>query len=47
VETLLDEVKSAGSYNVSWNATRYSSGVYFYKLETPDHFETKKMVLVK
>lgn len=47
VETLVEENLSAGSKEVSFNASRLSSGVYFYKL-TADNFQsTKKMILVK
>lgn len=38
---------SAGSYLVSWDGSKYSSGVYFCKLETGDYTEVKKMTLIK
>ena len=38
---------SAGSYNYDFDATNYSSGIYFYKLESNNFTQTKKMVLVK
>lgn len=38
---------SAGSYKYEWNATNYASGIFFYRLETKDFIETKKMILVK
>jgi len=47
VQTLVSEVKSAGSYEVSFNAASLSSGVYFYKLESGDFIDTKKMFLLK
>ena len=48
VETLLNRQNSAGSYNVSWNAGKYSSGIYFYTLEVNGAaVDTKKMMLVK
>ena len=47
VATLVDEVKAAGSHNVTWNASDVASGVYFYKLTTGDLTLTKKMVLLK
>ena len=47
VETLLNEKLNAGSYEAVWNADKYSSGVYFYKLETGDFTQTKKMILMK
>ena len=47
VATLINDELNVGSYLVSWNASDYPSGVYFYKLETKDFTETKKMVLLK
>jgi hypothetical protein len=35
------------TYSVDWDGTNYPSGVYFYKLETDNYSETKKMVLLK
>ena len=36
-----------GSYEVTWDGSRYASGVYFYKLVTDEYVETRKMVLIK
>jgi len=47
IETLVNDKHSPGIYEVNWNAAKYSSGVYFYKLETENFSETKKMILVK
>jgi len=47
IETLVSEKQSPGMYEVNWIASKYSSGVYFYKLETKDFSEMKKMILVK
>ena len=54
VATLVDEEKSAGRYEVSWDADGFSSGIYFYRLQTQTlsgqaggFVETKKMVLLK
>jgi len=47
VETIVNGEFSAGTYKSDWNASNYSSGVYFYKLETEGFTETKKMLLVK
>lgn len=38
---------SAGDNSVVWNASRFSSGVYFYRLEADSKTATKKMVLLK
>jgi len=47
VVTLVNQQLNAGIYKVDWNASKQASGIYFYKLITGDHSETKKMVLVK
>lgn len=47
VLTLVDEVKPAGNYKVSFDASKFNSGVYFYRLEAGSFTETRKMVLIK
>ncbi len=47
VATLVNEVKTAGSYEVSFNASALPSGLYIYKLETPNNTMTRKMMLLK
>jgi hypothetical protein len=47
VATLVNEEKPAGSYQVNWNASNLSSGIYFYRLHTGSFVETKKMILLK
>ncbi len=47
VTTLVNEIKPAGTYNLSWNATGLATGVYFYQLRAGDFIETKKLVLVR
>ncbi len=47
VETLVNEELQSGTYNVNFNASGRSSGIYFYMLNTPNHSETRKMVLIK
>ncbi|MBZ0199644.1 MAG: T9SS type A sorting domain-containing protein [Ignavibacteriaceae bacterium] len=47
IVTLVDEYKPAGNYEVNFNASRLSSGVYFYKLTVGKYSETKKMVILK
>ncbi len=47
VAILVNEEKSAGSYSVQWNATNFSSGVYFYRLEAGGFSETRKLSLIK
>ena len=47
IETLVNEVQSAGEYSVNFNAKNLVSGVYIYKLIAGEFVETKKMILVK
>ncbi|MCX6157695.1 MAG: T9SS type A sorting domain-containing protein, partial [Ignavibacteriae bacterium] len=47
VRTLVNEVKSAGNYSVDFNASEYSSGVYFYRLESEGFSDIKRMMLIK
>ena len=47
VSTLVNEVKDPGEYNVSWDASRSSSGVYFYRLTSGSSSVAGKMVLMK
>jgi len=45
--TLLNEEIIPGYYEVPFNGSNLSSGIYFYKLSTPNYSETKSMVLLK
>lgn len=52
MRTLVNEVRNAGTYNVSFNGIDLSSGVYFYKLDAVGRdgnrfVMTKRMVLIK
>jgi hypothetical protein len=47
VATLVNEEKSAGKYNVNFNASSLSSGVYIYKIQTSSFINSKKMILLK
>jgi len=47
VKVLVNEKLNAGKYKLEFNASDFASGIYFYKLETENFTETKKMVLLK
>ena len=47
VITLVDEKMKAGTYKVTFNASNLASGVFFYKLETKDFVNVKKMIYLK
>ncbi|MCB9211752.1 MAG: T9SS type A sorting domain-containing protein, partial [Ignavibacteriales bacterium] len=46
-ETLFNQKRKAGTYEVIWYASRQPSGVYFYKLTACNYVETKKMIFLK
>jgi hypothetical protein len=47
VETLANEKQSAGTYESKWDASKFPSGIYFYRLSTDGFSETKKMLMIK
>ena len=47
VATLVNEYRSAGSYEIDFNASHLASGIYYYQLRAGDYVETKKMILLK
>jgi len=52
VKTLINETRFAGNHSVVWtglddNGKPVSSGLYFYRLTTPNSFQTNKMLLLK
>ena len=54
VATLINETKSPSSYEVQWNAERFSGGidrgssaVYFYRLSAGSHVQVRKMIFLK
>ena len=47
VATLINEVKPAGNYSVSFKAENLASGIYMYTLKAGDFFDTKKMIYLK
>jgi len=47
VALLVNDVKAAGIYDISFDASKLSSGVYFYKLETSSFSDVKRMIVTK
>jgi subtilisin family serine protease len=47
VSSLISSQQEAGIHEVVWNAKNFTSGVYFYKLQSGDYTATKKMMLIK
>jgi photosystem II stability/assembly factor-like uncharacterized protein len=46
-ELVNDANMNAGSHEISWDAADYTSGIYFYTLETASFRQTKKMLMIK
>jgi hypothetical protein len=47
VKELVNGYKSAGKYNVGFNASGYASGIYYYKIEAGQYKNVQKMILMK
>jgi hypothetical protein len=47
VAILVNGEKPAGYYSVEWNASRFASGIYFYRLEAGSYVSTKKLMLLQ
>jgi hypothetical protein len=47
VAVLINEIKTPGIYEINFDATELISGTYFYKLESGNFSQTKKMIILK
>lgn len=47
IVTLINETQPAGPHQVQWDANKYSSGVYFYRIQANDFQQVKKCLLIK
>ena len=48
IQTLVREFQKADTYSINFDASKFSSGIYFYGLQVGNDFvETKKMLLMK
>ncbi len=47
IATLVNEYKKTGSYDINYDASSLSSGVYLYSIKINDYSATKKLVLMK
>lgn len=47
VAILINEIQNPGIYDVRFDASNLSSGVYFYRIEAGSYSETKRMMLLK
>jgi hypothetical protein len=47
ISTLVNEIRNAGTYEINYNASALSTGIYFYKLEFGGNSEVRKFTLIK
>lgn len=47
ISVLVNETQQPGSYEVKFDASKLTSGIYFYRLQAGSFIETKKLVLLK
>lgn len=47
IQTLVNEEKHSGNFEVEFDGSKYSNGVYFYRMQAGDFIETKKLILLK
>ena len=47
ITTLVDSRQTQGTYEVTFDAAKLTSGLYFYRLETDNFVQVKKMLLLK
>jgi hypothetical protein len=47
IQTLFSEIKKEGTYTVKFDASKLSSGIYFYQMLADNFISTKKMLLLK
>ncbi|WKZ70289.1 MAG: PQQ-binding-like beta-propeller repeat protein [Melioribacteraceae bacterium] len=47
IKTLINEIKVPGTYEVEFDASKLPSGIFFYRLQSGDFTQTKKMMVIK
>jgi len=47
MEVLYNGKLTPGSYEFKWDASKFASGVYFYRMQSQDFIETRRMLLIK
>jgi hypothetical protein len=47
VTVLINEIMQPGTYEIKFDGTNFSSGIYFYNIEINNNAEVKSMILLK
>lgn len=47
VKILINEYKPEGFYNINFNVSNFTSGIYFYRFASKNYIEIRKMVVIK
>jgi hypothetical protein len=47
IRTLVSEIKQPGIYKIEFDGSSLASGIYFYRMESADFIDTKRMILIK
>ena len=47
VANLVNQTQDAGFYSIKFDASKLTSGIYFYKIQAADFSAVKKLMLVK
>jgi len=47
IEVLVNEFKTAGRYSVTFDGNNLPSGIYYYKIESGNYTQVRKMILLK
>jgi hypothetical protein len=47
IKLVNNEFMQAGKYEIEFNGSNYSSGIYFYRINSGDFSQTRKMLLIK
>jgi hypothetical protein len=47
VETIVNKRMGVGHYNVKWDASQMSSGIYFYRIKAGSFIDLRKMILLR
>ena len=47
VATLVSDKLTPGNYKYTWDAAKFASGVYYYKIQTSSFVQTKKLIVLK